>query len=103
MPTIRDEAWRRTNIRRLKLDKIGPSVNGTAGQVDYPSRLGNQLADVEAGGELVMVDGVVKSFRLSDELQEQGVIFCDMTTAVNEHPELVQKYFMTQAVKAEEG
>ncbi len=103
MPTIKDEAWRRTNIRRLKLDKIGPSVNGDAGQTDYPARLGRQLADVEAGGELVLVDGVVKSYRLSDEVQAQGVIFCDMSTAVSQHPDLVQKHFMTEAVKADEG
>lgn len=103
MPTVQDEAWRRTNIRRLKLDKIGPSINGTAGQSAYPAVLGNQLADIPAGGELVMVDGVTKSFALSDEIKEQGVVFCDMNTAVQEHPELVQKYFMTQAVLPDEG
>jgi Fe-S cluster assembly protein SufD len=103
MPTTQDEAWRRTNIRRLKLDAIGPSVNGDAGQVAYPATLSTQLADVPAGGELVMVDGVVKSYRLSEEVAAQGVIFCDMSTAVAQHPELVQKYFMTTAVLPDEG
>lgn len=103
MPTLKDEEWRRTNIRRLKLDMIGPSLNGAAGQVDYPARLSNQLADVPAGGELIMVDGVTKSFKLSNELKAQGVIFCDMSTAVNEHPDLVKEYFMTQAVPVTDG
>ncbi len=40
--------------------------------------------------------------RLSDELKEQGVIFTDIFTAAKEHGELVQKYFMTDAVKVDE-
>ncbi|MDJ0754881.1 MAG: Fe-S cluster assembly protein SufD [Ardenticatenaceae bacterium] len=103
MPTIKDEAWRRTNIRRLKLDKIGPSVNGEAGQSNVPVKVSSQMMEVPAGGELVQVDGVTQSYKISDELKAQGVIFCDMSTAVTNHPDLVQKYFMTQAVKADEG
>ena len=30
VPTTQDEAWRRTDIRRLKLDALGPSLNGNA-------------------------------------------------------------------------
>ncbi|MDP4169882.1 MAG: Fe-S cluster assembly protein SufD [Bacillota bacterium] len=39
---------------------------------------------------------------LSEELKSKGVIFTDIFTAVREHGELVQKYFMTNGVKAEE-
>ena len=39
---------------------------------------------------------------LSDELKEQGVIFTDIFTAAKDHSELVQKYFMTDAVKVDE-
>lgn len=35
---------------------------------------------------------------ISKELTDQGVIFTDLATAVKEHPELVQKYFMTKSV-----
>lgn len=102
MPTIRDEAWRRTNIRRLKLDKIGPSLNGDAA-TELPAEANAQMLDIAAGGEMVQVDGVVTSYEISDELKEQGVIFCDMHTAVNEHAELVQEYFMTRCVSVEDG
>ncbi|WP_163654873.1 Fe-S cluster assembly protein SufD [Listeria sp. PSOL-1] len=40
--------------------------------------------------------------QLNKELQTQGVIFTDIFTAIKEHPELVQKYFMKEAVKADE-
>src|SRR5690606_642940 len=36
-------------------------------------------------------------------LAEQGVIFTDLNTAMREHPELVRKYFMTQAVPVDFG
>lgn len=39
---------------------------------------------------------------LTDELKAQGVIFTNILTAAKEHPELVQKYFMTEAVKVDE-
>ena len=39
---------------------------------------------------------------LSAELKEQGVIFTDLLTAVREHTELVQKYFMKDGVKVDE-
>jgi len=40
--------------------------------------------------------------QLSDELTAQGVIFTDIFTAVREHSDLVQKYFMTNGVKSDE-
>ena len=104
MPTTKDEAWRRTNIRRFKLNEIGASVNGdAAADAEVPEFLGNQLTEDVAGGTMLQIDGVTRRYELSDELKEQGVIFCDMSTAVSEHPELVQKYFMTEAVLPDEG
>jgi Fe-S cluster assembly protein SufD len=104
VPTTQDEAWRRTDIRRFKLDSFGPSLNGAYGSgEEIPSYLGEQLTDDAAGGVLVEVDGVVKKYELSDELKAQGVLFCDMHTAVREHGELVKQYFMTQAVRVTDG
>lgn len=104
VPTTREEAWRRTDIRRFKLDSFGISLNGNgATGADVPSHLAAQLTDDAAGGVLVEVNGLVKEYSLSDELREQGVIFCDMHTAVRQHGDLVRKYFMTEAVRADEG
>lgn len=103
MPTTNDEPWRRTDLRRLKLDSIGPSLNGGGDGSSAPSYLGEQLTEDKTGGILLEVDGVTQKYEVSDELQAQGVVFCDMATAVRECPELVQKYFMTQAVTVDEG
>lgn len=104
MPTTNDEAWRRTNLRRFKLEKFSPSINGDAAtDAEIPAFLGNQLTEDKVGGNMLQIDGVVRQYELSDALKAQGVIFCDMHTAVSEHPELVQKYFMTEGVKPDEG
>jgi len=104
MPKTSDEEWRRTNLRRLKLDQIGPSVNGDAAtDVTIPAYLGGQLTEDEAGGNMLQIDGVVKRYELSEALQEQGVIFCDMHTAVRDYPQLVENYFMTKGVTVSEG
>ncbi|MEJ2746416.1 MAG: Fe-S cluster assembly protein SufD [Anaerolineae bacterium] len=104
MPTIKDEPWRRTNLRKLQWDQMGPSINGDAAtDADLPSCLGEQLTEDKAGGNMLQVDGVTQQYKLSDELKAQGVIFCDMHTAVAQHPDLVQKYFMTQGVQVTDG
>jgi Fe-S cluster assembly protein SufD len=103
MPTAQDEAWRRTNLRRLKLERIGPSLNGDGYAGPVPAYLGEQLTEDEAGGVLVQVDGITKQYVLSDELKAQGIIFCDMHTAVRQHPDLVQAHFMSEAVTVTEG
>jgi Fe-S cluster assembly protein SufD len=103
-PTTKEEAWRRTDLRRFKLDSLGPSINGdVVSTVDVPGYLGAQLTDDEAGGVLVQVNAVVKLHQVSEELRAQGVIFTDMHTAVREHGDLVRKYFMTKAVQITDG
>ncbi|RIW38885.1 Fe-S cluster assembly protein SufD [Bacillus salacetis] len=39
---------------------------------------------------------------LSQELKDKGVIFTDILTAIKEHGELLQKYFMKEGVKVDE-
>jgi Fe-S cluster assembly protein SufD len=104
VPTTNDEAWRRTDLRRFKLDSFGPSLNGNgATPAAIPAYLGVQLTDDVVGGVLVEDGGQVKKYELSEELKSQGVIFCDMHTAVREHGDLVRKHFMTEAVLVNEG
>lgn len=104
VPTTQNEAWRRTDIRRFKLDSFGISLNGNGSNgARIPAHMGAQLTDDAAGGVLVEVDGIVKKYELSEDLRAQGVVFTDMHTAVREHSELVRRYFMTQAVRADEG
>jgi Fe-S cluster assembly protein SufD len=103
VPTTQDEAWRRTDLRRLKLDEIGPSLNGNSSGDVAPAYLGEQLTHDKTGGILLQVDGITTRYELGDELSNQGVIFCVMNTAVRDHGDLVRQYFLSEAVQVEEG
>ncbi|MDG5471748.1 Fe-S cluster assembly protein SufD [Jeotgalibacillus sp. ET6] len=61
------------------------------------------LIDVEKQGNLyIQRNNTPALLTLSEELKAKGVIFTDILTAAKEHPELVEKYFMTDAVKVDE-
>lgn len=104
MPTTSEEAWRRTTLRRFPIKKLSPSVNGDAAlDAEVPAHLAAQLSEDSAGGTLVQIDGVTQRYEISDALKAQGVIFCDMHTAVQEHGDLLQKHFMTDGVPTSDG
>lgn len=51
---------------------------------------------------LIVQQGSFHAFeQLPASLAEQGVIFTDIFTALQEHPELVKEYYMTKAVLPE--
>jgi Fe-S cluster assembly protein SufD len=58
--------------------------------------------DEENKNLLVQRDQSVSFTTLSDDLSSKGVIFTDIQTAAREHGELLQKYFMKDAVKIDE-
>ncbi|MFP3917989.1 Fe-S cluster assembly protein SufD [Lysinibacillus telephonicus] len=61
------------------------------------------IIDIEGQENLYIQRNNTPAFiKVSDELKAQGVIFTDILTAVREHGDLVQKYFMTEAVKVDE-
>jgi Fe-S cluster assembly protein SufD len=100
MPTMKDEAWRRTDIRPLKLDQIGPSLNGSG---RLPSGVVLPSLDETVSGALVEVDGVVIRNEIDEALAASGVILTGLHTAVRDHSELVRDHFMTHIVKPSDG
>lgn len=69
---------------------------------DLPEQV-KELIDVEEQENLyIQRNNTPVILKLSDDLKAQGVIFTDFLTAVREHGDLVQKYFMTTAVKLDE-
>jgi Fe-S cluster assembly protein SufD len=67
LPARRDVEWQRFDLRALKLDNIAGSFS------DQPA-ISEQLTPLPA------------------DLAGQGVIFCDLTTAVSRHGDLVKDY-----------
>jgi len=108
MPKRTDEEWRRTDLRRLKLDRFAPyaDVDGEVAELGALTTSVDAMQFGEAdqrAGILASRDSSRPYVELDPSLAEKGVIFTDLNTAVREHPELVQKYFMTQAVPVDFG
>ena len=98
MPTRQDEEWRRTDLRALKLDDTSPLGAATV----TPTQ--RMLADAaELAGGLTLVDAAVEHVWLNAELQAQGVVVTDLRSALTTHAALVERYFMTQAVKVDDA
>ncbi len=84
------------------LDDVDPKLIETYNKLGIPLREQEILAGVEgagstpAEGRKVAVDAVFDSVSVGTtfqkELAEKGVIFCSISEAVQEHPELVKKY-----------
>jgi Fe-S cluster assembly protein SufB len=85
------------------LDEVDPKLLATYAKLGIPLREQALLAGVEmpegAENRKVAVDAVFDSVSLGTtfkaELAKAGVIFCSISEAVREHPELVQKYLGT--------
>ncbi len=107
-PGRKDEEWRRTDLRRFKLDRFTPSqaseprVTSLDGVVTGDGT-GHalQIGEAEHRAGITIGKGAGTVYSHADPaLAAQGVVFTDLDTAVREHPDLVRQYFMTEAVPA---
>jgi Fe-S cluster assembly protein SufB len=90
------------DIKPKSLDEVDPKLLATYDKLGIPLREQMILAGVEgaenmpADGRRVAVDAVFDSVSVGttfkDELAKAGVIFCSISEAIREHPELVRKY-----------
>ncbi|PLS20608.1 Fe-S cluster assembly protein SufB [Neptunicoccus cionae] len=80
------------------LDDVDPKLLETYAKLGIPLKEQALLAGVEApeGDRRVAVDAVFDSVSVGttfkDELAKAGVIFCSISEAIQDHPELVKKY-----------
>jgi Fe-S cluster assembly protein SufD len=105
MPTLNDEAWRRTDIRPFKWGQVTlpHRLNGNLRSTKrVPNSLLKPLAGSRQGGQLVLAGGKVEEYSLDPALKRQKVIFTDFLTATKKYPELVKKY-LGKCVKITEG
>ena len=83
-------------VRGLDLGAINPVFEAESDAPVIPESMKPYLEITgDEGGYLLIVDGQVVDTKASDELKNKGVIFTDITTAIAEHPELVQRFLDT--------
>lgn len=104
MPSRTDEAWRRTDYRRVRWDEAGQWVeNDSPALSDVPSAYLEPLIGDQQAGSIVFVDGKLAYYEVDPSLAAQGILFTDLATACREHEALVRPRLMTQAVLPNEG
>ncbi|MBI5294946.1 MAG: Fe-S cluster assembly protein SufD [Chloroflexi bacterium] len=102
LPDTTLEAWRRTDIHNLPTDKFILPKDGAF--EDLPSVREDLLKPLIAdqhGGQIVLTPGGSK-IELTESLAQKGVIFTDLKTAEQQHPELLAK-MLGKTVNVEEG
>jgi Fe-S cluster assembly protein SufD len=103
VPSVSEEAWRRTDIRGLRWNEVMKLPDASAGDASaIPADLTTPLIGDKQGGLLVFAGGKVVRYEFSETLAKQGVIFTDLATAAQKHPDILKKYFMAEAVTPEE-
>ncbi len=102
MPSTKDEAWRRTDLRRLDPARFRlPSLEEAASLEPAPAYLLAPLVDAEHGGQMVFTPSGVRT-TLEEAVAAQGVVFVDLASAEHTYPGLLEK-IRGQVVRPDEG
>ena len=89
----------KAKIELDSLDDLDPEILATYKKLGIPLREQEVLAGVK-GAPRIAVDAVFDSVSVATtfraELAQSGVIFCSMSEAIKDYPDLVRKYLGTQ-------
>src|SRR5258706_908193 len=92
MPTLNDDAWRRTDIRTFKWDRVTLPFPAAKPGKPAPAALLKPLVGRERGGLLVVADGRAVQTTLDASLRRSQVVLADFRTATRKHEALLKKY-----------
>jgi Fe-S cluster assembly protein SufD len=102
MPSMADEAWRRTDLRKMPADAVHlPDENIYKTLAPIPAHLLKPLTADKLGGQVIQLPGGAKT-HLSPALEKQGVVFTDLSSAEKDYSDLVAR-MAGQTVNPEEG
>src|ERR687890_1679485 len=94
MPTLRDEAWRYTDISDVSPEDFSPYVPSpdVSSEDALPDAVQKLIGEGEANSALLVQHNSETTFlRMDDELQNKGVVFTDLHTALIEHEDLIKE------------
>ena len=94
MPTLRDEAWRYTDISDVKIEDFvpyAPSPDASSEQ-DLPDAVQALIREGEENSALLVQHNSESAYtRVDDELLQKGVVFTDLHTALIEREDLIKE------------
>ncbi|MBM7646425.1 Fe-S cluster assembly protein SufD [Scopulibacillus daqui] len=81
-----------------------PSAKSFSSLEDLPAKIKQLVGQGDQSGNVLIQHNGAPAFRsLTKELEDKGVIFTDLATALKDHGDLIRKYYFTDAVKADEN
>src|SRR5215210_8007028 len=94
MPTLRDEAWRYTDISDVRVEDFvsyTPSPD-VAQEGDLPEAVQQLIKEGEENSALLVQHNSETAYsRIDEELARKGVVFTDLHTALVEHEDIVRE------------
>jgi Fe-S cluster assembly protein SufD len=99
LPTSRDEEWRRTDIRGLKFGGFGPPTASNPSLEDRSS-LAPAWDALSAHYATGLEHVNASPTRAADPSKLGGAVLIDLATAAKTHPEILERYFLTDAVSS---
>jgi Fe-S cluster assembly protein SufD len=99
MPSLKDEAWRRTDIRSLPAKQV---ALGKVANTPMDESLLQPLTGDERRAFIGLHPGQVPIKEGLAQLESQGVVFSDWKSAVIEHPDLLKEH-IGSVVTQDEG
>jgi len=93
MPTLRDEAWRYTDISDVVIEDFIPYAPSpeVSSEGDLPEAVQRLIAEGEENSALMVQHNSETAYsRMDEELERKGVVFTDLHTALREHGDLVR-------------
>src|SRR5262249_52736207 len=103
VPTWRRSGFWTTTLRNLRLDELEPRHYDAVDSFDdIPAVAHDALASDELSGLIVQRGASVVYSSLDPSVGGQGVIFTSLERGVEEHPELVEQWYMKR-LSEEEG
>jgi len=89
--------WNFTNFKHTAQGQVIESIK------DIPAQLDDFIDQDNVPENIIILRNQTVAYHtLNDDLKAKGVIFTDIFTALQEHSELVEKYYMTDAVQLDE-
>ena len=94
MPTLRDEAWRYTDISDVRIEDFvpyAPSPDASSEQ-DLPDAVQALIREGEENSALLVQHNSESAYtRVDEELLQKGVVFTDLHTALIEREDLIKE------------
>src|SRR3712207_2823694 len=95
MPTLRDEAWRYTDISDVRIEDFVPYSPSpdVAQEGDLPEAVQQLIKEGEENSALLVQHNSETAYsRIDEELARKGVVFTDLHTALRTNEDLVREH-----------